>query len=104
MERSQAMPRLLISAGMILLVTAGAIPAQEPRERDRYVQSWLDEYAANARKLERLDFEALRRGIRDLMATFPQQYRKGPEYLARAEAYEKRKPQSLAALKKRKGA
>jgi formylglycine-generating enzyme required for sulfatase activity len=85
----------------LLFALSAVVPAQE---RDRYVQAWLDTYQTSARKLERLDFEALRRAIRDLTAAFPKQYVKGPEYLARLETYEKRQPQILEALKKRQAA
>ena len=82
---------------------AKAAPA-EGGQKDRYVQAWSDVYASGLRKLESFDFEALRRAVRDLAAAFPKQYTKAEDYLRRADAYEKRKLEIVAALKKRRGA
>ena len=94
---------------LVLLILGGAVfpsPAQAPSEspkRDPYVQEWSNLYASSIKKVETFDFEALRRAIRDLSKTFPQKYPKGAEYLQRVDAYQKRLPQIIAALKKRQG-
>lgn len=82
---------------------AKAVPA-ESGQKDRYVQAWSDVYASGIRKLESFDFPALRRAVRDLAAAFPKQYTGAEEYLRRADAYDRRKPELLAALKRRQGA
>ncbi len=80
------------------------VQSEEAGGKDAYVQGWQKLYEDHAKKLERVDFEALRRAIRNLSTTFPRQYTKGAEYLARVDEYEKRRPALLAALKKRQAA
>ena len=98
----------LMAAGLCLLAGAFSFSARAQEEEsgkgDRYSQAWSKLHAAAAQKLERFDFEALRRAIRDLSKTFPREYWKGDEYVRRADAYEKRRPEILDLLKKRRNA
>ncbi len=80
------------------------VDGEDSGGRDGYTIAWDKVYDTHGKKLERLDFEALRRAIRDLSAKFPSQYTKGGEYLRRAGECEARRPALLAALKKRKAA
>ena len=50
--------------------------------------------------LEKVDLEALRLAVQDLAATFPNEYRQSGEFLAQADAYEKRLPQIREALER----
>ena len=79
----------------------GTAPQQARPRGVSWDRAWLDAFADCARKLENFDFEAFRRAIRDLAAGFPKQYTSADEYLRRADALEKRRPDILAALKKR---
>jgi formylglycine-generating enzyme required for sulfatase activity len=80
---------------------AKATPQEGKKRGISINQAFQDVFADAARKVESLDFEALRRAVRDLAARFPKQYTRGDEYLRRADAFEKRRPDILAALKNR---
>lgn len=96
---------LVIAAAAVTAAFSAAFAQKgETTSKDSYGQAWSSLYRYHIRKLENLDFEALRRAIRDLGQTYPKQYTKAEEYLRRADAYEKRKPAILAALKKSQGA
>ena len=107
-------PATLIAAAAAFALCA-VVFAQAPKRpaatgedesggKDGYVQSWAGVYESAARKLQAVDFEALRRAIRDMERAFPKQYAKAAESLERAAAHEKRRPAVLAALKKRQPA
>ncbi len=100
---------LLMAAALSSQSTGPAKPAakaaapEEAGGRDEYATGWQRVHEQNARRLERVDFEALRRAIGDLDSSFRDRYA-GQEFLRRIELAEKRRPAILAALKKRQPA
>ena len=64
------------------------VPANDPRWLDLYVRACqVREAKAN---LGRINTAALRRAIEDLSRTYPGKYTRGPEFLQRLEACEKK--------------
>ncbi len=105
---------IAVKLGLLLSVAAlvcGALPsvaAESPppkakpsnRKPALAVYPAPDEFTRARAELERVNFAALRRAVRDLTASFPARYTQGEEYLRRADAYEQRTSQVLEALAK----
>ncbi len=58
----------------------------------------LGQSRADDAKIGQFDFTVLRRAIEDLTQSFPEQYARGPEYLARLDQFEQSDAQELAQL------
>jgi formylglycine-generating enzyme required for sulfatase activity len=91
------LPRILGGAlliGLPSLIAANELqrPKSEESSRSGLTQGKVD--------LGLVNLPALRRAVRDLSQTYPQEYPQGPEYLIRIEQYEKQLPEIQKGLER----
>jgi len=78
------------------LAALEAAPSDDPRWLDLYVK--ICKFRKGMADLQRVNFQALRLAIGDLAKSYPDQYTKAPEFLARVDACEKQVPEIQQAL------
>lgn len=75
---------------------ASNAPGGDPRWLDLYVK--MCKIRIGLKSLEPVNFDALRRAVQDLSATYPAEYPQGADYLKRIETYEQALPGILALM------